>query len=162
MSPPLTFFVQATSKPPKPPSEIKPSQTKCFVRWDLPITSFPISEAVSAVWVNDTSTFTADIHAQGYDGLLGLGPNDSSVVRKKLKKASSADTLLQRIFSADKVSDNYISILLSRKKNSTDLTTGQFTVSEIVPGLENITSMPKLDVDKVNRLLKAGELTLRI
>ena len=114
------------------------------------------------MWVNDTSTFTSDIHAQGYDGLLGLGPNDSSVIRKKLKKASSANTLLQRIFSADKASDNYISILLSRKKNSTDLTTGQFTVSEIVPGLENITSMPKLDVDKVNRLLKAGELTLRI
>lgn len=113
------------------------------------------------MWVNDTSTFTGDIHAQGYDGLLGLGPNDSSVIRKKLKKASSADTLLQRIFSADKASDNYITLFLNRKKNSTDLTTGQFTISETVPGLENITSMPKLDVDKVNRLLKAGELTLR-
>lgn len=113
------------------------------------------------MWVNDTSTFTGDIHAQGYDGLLGLGPNDSSVIRKKLKKASSADTLLQRIFSTDKTSDNYITVLLNRKKNSTDLTTGQFTISETVPGLENITSMPKLDVDKVNRLLKAGELTLR-
>lgn len=109
------------------------------------------------LWVNDTSTFTGDIHAQGYDGLLGLGPNDSSVIRKKLKKASYADTLLQRIFEADKATDNYITLLLNRKKNSTDLTTGQFTISEIVPGLENITSMPKLDVDKVNRLLKADQ-----
>jgi hypothetical protein len=113
------------------------------------------------VWVNDTSTFTGDIHAQGYDGLLGLGPNDSSVIRKKLKKASSADTLLQRIFSADKASDNYITLFLNRKTNSSDLTTGQFTISETAPGLENITSMPKLDVDKVNRLLKAGELALK-
>ncbi|KIM43280.1 hypothetical protein M413DRAFT_444096 [Hebeloma cylindrosporum] len=109
------------------------------------------------LWVNDTTTFTGDIHAQGYDGLLGLGPNDSSVIRKKLKKASSANTLLQRIFDANKASDNYISILLSRKRNSTDLSTGQFTISEIVPGMENITSMPKLDVDKVNRLLKADQ-----
>ena len=113
------------------------------------------------MWVNDTSTFTGDIHSQGYDGLLGLGPNESSVIRKKLKNASSADTLLQRIFTADKASDNYITILLNRKMNSTDLSTGQFTISETVPGLENVTSMPKLDVDKVNRLLKAGELTLR-
>jgi hypothetical protein len=34
--------------------------------------------------------------------------------------------------------------------------TGQFTVSEIVPGFENITSMPKLDVETVNKLLKSG------
>jgi hypothetical protein len=34
--------------------------------------------------------------------------------------------------------------------------TGQLTISEVIPGLENITSMPKLDVDTVNRLLQAG------
>ncbi|KAF9483493.1 aspartic peptidase A1 [Pholiota conissans] len=109
------------------------------------------------LYVNDTSTFTSDIHAQGYDGLLGLGPNQSSVILKKLKKDASANTLLQRIFQADTSSSNYITLLLNRKNDPGQNMTGQFTVSEVVPGFENITSMPKLDVETVNKLLKSDQ-----
>jgi len=107
------------------------------------------------VLVTDTSTFSSDIHAQGYDGLLGLGPNKASVIRKKLSD-NVGDTALQRIFEANKDSPNYITFLLDRKNDPADPFTGQLTISEVVSGFENITSMPKLDVDTVNRLLQGG------
>ncbi|KAF9533071.1 aspartic peptidase domain-containing protein [Crepidotus variabilis] len=106
--------------------------------------------------VVDTSTFTSNIKAQGYDGLLGLGPSSGSVIRKNVGD-DVAETLLQRIFEADKGTNNYISFTLDRKNDPTVDYTGQFSISEIIPPFNNITSMPKLDVDKVNRLLKADQ-----
>ncbi|KAF8158194.1 aspartic peptidase A1 [Crassisporium funariophilum] len=108
------------------------------------------------LYVSDTSTFTTDIHSQGYDGLLGLGPNEGSVIRKKVDD-DTANTLLQRIFEGDKSTDNYITFLLDRAGDTGDPFKGQFTISEIVPGFESITSMPKLDVETVNRLLEADQ-----
>jgi hypothetical protein len=86
---------------------------------------------------------------------MGLGPNKASVIRKKLD-GSTGDTTLQRIFESNKNSGNYITFLLDRKNDPTQSFTGQLTVSQVIPGFENITSMPKLDVDTVNRLLQAG------
>ncbi len=64
--------------------------------------------------------------------------------------------MLTHIFETHGLTDNYITFLLDRKGDPTDAFKGQLTISEVVPGFENITSMPKIDVDKVNRLLKAG------
>lgn len=64
--------------------------------------------------------------------------------------------MLTHIFESHGLTDNYISFLLDRKGDPTDAFKGQLTISEVVPGFDNITSMPKIDVDKVNRLLKAG------
>jgi hypothetical protein len=109
------------------------------------------------VWVNDTSTFSS---SQGYNGLLGLGPNQSSVIKKNVdKKGTSADNFLQRTFTAAASNENYITLLLNRNKDPAQNLTGQFTVSEVVPGYENVKNMPKLDVDTVNRLLKSGKST---
>ena len=102
--------------------------------------------------MTDTSTFTANIHSQGYDGLFGLGNNDGSIIHKKTK----ANTFLDHVFSQDKLSDNYITILLDRKFDPNATYSGQLTISELFPGYEQIAKMPKLDVDKVNRLLKGG------
>ena len=113
------------------------------------------TKLTTTVWVNDTSTFTSNIQAQGYSGLLGLGPNESSVIRKKADN-TWGDTLLQRLFTADTSSANYITLLLNRNVDPGQNLTGQITVSEVVPGFENITSMPKLDVETVNKLLKSG------
>ncbi|PFH53414.1 hypothetical protein AMATHDRAFT_73587 [Amanita thiersii Skay4041] len=109
--------------------------------------------------VTDTSTFTADIHSQGYDGLFGLGNNDGSMIHKKLKKIDPhmGDTFLSRIFEQNKQTDNYITFLLDRKYDPSDVFKGQLTVSELVSGFEDIAKMPKLDVDKVNRLLKGDQ-----
>ncbi|TFK40750.1 aspartic peptidase A1 [Crucibulum laeve] len=106
--------------------------------------------------VEDTSTFTSDIHAQGYDGLLGLGPNGGSQIRKKLDK-DTGDSLLTHIFEQDNTTENYITFLLDRKGDSTDPFTGQFTIGEVVPGFENVTSMPKLDVETVQKILEADQ-----
>jgi hypothetical protein len=65
--------------------------------------------------------------------------------------------MLSHIFEAHNTTDNYISFLLNRKGDPGETGfQGQLTISEVVPGFENITSMPQIDVDKVNRLLKAG------
>ncbi|RDB14818.1 Aspartic protease 6 [Hypsizygus marmoreus] len=106
--------------------------------------------------VGNTSTFSSDIHAQGYDGLLGLGPNKGSVIRKKLD-GDTGDTLLTHIWQQTQSEQSYITFLLDRKSDPTDPFTGQLTISELVPGFENITSMPKLDVDTVNRLLSSDQ-----
>lgn len=68
--------------------------------------------------------------------------------------------MLTHIFETHGLSDNYISFLLDRKGDPTASFKGQLTVSEVIPGFENITSMPKIDVDKVNRLLKAGAFAI--
>jgi len=108
------------------------------------------------VLVTDTSTFSGDIHSQGYDGLVGLGPNDGSLIRQKINSAAG-DTMLSRIFEQNQTTQNYISFLLDRKGDPKDPFTGQLTISELVPGYENITSMPKLDVETVHKLLESGE-----
>jgi len=106
--------------------------------------------------VTNTSTFTSDIHAQGYAGLLGLGPNSGSQIQKTLG-SGPGDSAITRIFEQNKTTDNYISFILDRKNDPGATVSGQFAISEPIPGFENITSMPKLDVDTVNKLLKADQ-----
>lgn len=107
------------------------------------------------VFVNDTSQFTGNINTQGYSGLLGLGPNEGSQISKKIS-GNAGNNLLQNIFEQDKTTDNYITIMLNRVNDPGATLTGQFTIAEVVPAFSNITSMPKLDVETVNRLLKSG------
>jgi hypothetical protein len=84
------------------------------------------------VLVKDTSTFTTDISTQGYDGLIGLGPNSGSVIRKKLDKEPRADTVLTRIFQQNKTTNNFVTYLLDRVNDPTDPFTGLFTISEVI------------------------------
>jgi hypothetical protein len=100
------------------------------------------------VLVNDTSSFSMDIAAQGFQGLIGLGPDTGSIIRKKYGDGKG-DSVLFRIFEQDRTTDNYITFLLDRRSDPGNTITGQFTVSELVPELQNITSTPKLNVDHV-------------
>jgi len=106
--------------------------------------------------VTNTSSFSTDITAQGYWGLVGLGPNDGSVVRKKVGDASG-DSMLNRIFQQNKTTQNYITFLLDRQGDSTESFTGQITISEPVAGLENINSQPKISVETVLGLTSADQ-----
>lgn len=45
-----------------------------------------------SVLVTNASSFSTDIHAQGFDGLVGLGPNEGSNIFKKMK-SSVGDTM---------------------------------------------------------------------
>ncbi|OSD07489.1 acid protease [Trametes coccinea BRFM310] len=101
--------------------------------------------------VQDTSSFSVDIKSQGYEGLIGLGPNTGSVIRDKLDSASG-DSVLDRIFSQNTTSSNFLTILLNREGDPSSASTGQLTVSEVLPQYSNITSMPKLPVTKVHKL----------
>ena len=99
------------------------------------------------VLVTDTSSFSANISAQGYRGLIGLGPNTGSLIRSKLDRDDfSGDAVLDRIFQQNSTSQNFITFTLDRKNDPTSDITGQFTISEVVKGYENITSQPKLDI----------------
>ncbi|KAF9262852.1 acid protease [Marasmius fiardii PR-910] len=106
--------------------------------------------------VTDASSFSTDIHAQGYSGLMGLGPNSGSQVLDKIGSHKNADSVLTRVFQQSKASSNYITFLLDRKGSSQGYT-GQFTISEVVPQFSNITSMPKLDVEEVLRVLNSDQ-----
>ncbi|KAG6866190.1 hypothetical protein C0991_007740 [Blastosporella zonata] len=116
----------------------------------LAVNDFP------AVLVGNTSTFSSDIHAQGYDGLFGLGPNKGSVIYQKLS-GDTGDTTLVNLFQQNTSAEAYITLLLDRKNGPAQSFTGQLTIAEPVPGFENITSMPVLDVDTVNKLLGSDQ-----
>jgi hypothetical protein len=111
----------------------------------------------SIVYVKDTSSFSANITAQGYDGLIGLGPNSGSVILDKLDQGSAGDTPLNRIFSQNKTTQNYISMLLDRSNDPDESFVGQMTISEVVKGFEAITSQPKLPVFEVHKLTKRDQ-----
>lgn len=97
--------------------------------------------------MKNTSTFSSDISAQGYEGLIGLGPNSGSLIMDELDEdGTEGDAVLDRIFQLNQTSQNYITFMLDRKNDPLSTTTGQFTIGEPVKGFENITSAPKLDV----------------
>jgi hypothetical protein len=100
------------------------------------------------VLVNDTSSFSMDIATQGFHGLIGLGPDTGSIICKKYGKGKGI-SILFRVFEQDCTTDNYITFLLDRRSDPGNTVTGQFTVSELVPELQNITSTPKLNVDHI-------------
>lgn len=101
--------------------------------------------------VKNISSFSVNIAAEGYDGLIGLGPNTGSVIRDKVGD-SRGDSVLDRIFQQNTSSSNYMSVLLNRLGDPTSPAQGQMSISEIIPGYENITNMAKLTVEKVHKL----------
>jgi len=107
--------------------------------------------------VIDTSTFSVDIQAAGYSGLIGLGPNTGSKIRDKIGDASG-DSVLNRIFTENQFESNYVTILLNRYNDPAEKgLTSQMTISEVLPAYQNVTSMPKLGVSKVHKLTDADQ-----
>ena len=107
-----------------------------LVSWSLTKLSFP-------VLVEDSSSFSPTLQSNGFQGLIGLGFDITSVVRGKLG-SGPGDTPLSRIFQLNKTTQNFVSLQLDRAKDPTDTITGQITVSEIISGYENVTSQTKL------------------
>lgn len=82
-------------------------------------------------------------------GLIGLGPDRASYIKQTLKN-SSGNAVLDRIFLSNTSTPNYLTTLLGRSDDPTDLYPGDITVGELVPGFENVTQMPKLPVTQVS------------
>lgn len=95
------------------------------------------------VLVGDSSSFSPTLQSNGFQGLIGLGFDTTSVVRGKLG-SGAGDTPLSRIFQLNKTTQNFVSLQLNRAKDPTDTITGQITISELVSGNENVTSQTKL------------------
>lgn len=95
------------------------------------------------VLVADSSSFSPTLQSNGFQGLIGLGFDTTSVVRDKLGNGAG-DTPLSRIFQLNKTTQNFLSLQLNRANDPTDTITGQITVSELISGNESITSQTKL------------------
>jgi hypothetical protein len=64
---------------------------------------------------------------------------------------------MNRIFSQNKTTQNYITMLLDRSNDPDESFTGQMTISELAKGFENITQTPKLPVFEVHKLTKRDQ-----
>ncbi|KAI0696265.1 acid protease [Cytidiella melzeri] len=82
-------------------------------------------------------------------GLIGLGPNFGSQVHDALNNASG-DTALDNIFRQNTTTPNFLSILLQRDDDPAGVFPGELTIGEVIPGFENVTSQPKLNVTQVS------------
>jgi hypothetical protein len=83
-------------------------------------------------------------------GILGLGPSQSSIIRANLTASNTSDPPLDRIFQQNLTTPNYITLLLSRDPSteglSTEQTAGQLTIGETISGFEAVMDAPRLPV----------------
>ena len=75
-----------------------------------------------------------------------LGPNIGSNIYDALKKQSAGDAVIDRIFRQDPSTPNILTILLSHSDDPNAQYPGQITVSDILPGRQDILDQPKLTV----------------
>ena len=150
---------------PQPASHPFPKATSILLHFNLTVTPSKTRHSVSlhsfhpsiraysvnTVLVANTSSFSTNIHAEGYDGLIGLGPNSGSSIYNKLS-GNSGNSPINRIFQQNSSSDSYITLMLSRNGDPGSQIAGQFTISSIAPGFESITNQPQLPVEKVYKL----------
>jgi len=97
-----------------------------------------------------------NIEAQGFSGLIGLGPNSGSKIWDKIDEPSGY-SVLNRIFVENSVSSPSITFYLDRANGTAVSNTGMLTIDEVLPQYSNITSHTKLMVDKVHRLTDADQ-----
>ncbi|EIN04390.1 acid protease [Punctularia strigosozonata HHB-11173 SS5] len=87
----------------------------------------------------------------GIQGVIGLGPDISSdIVELDIEEGGSnplrTHSVLSRIFSQNKTSQNFMSLLLTRTNDTEEDFEGEITISTLITGFENVTSMPRLPV----------------
>ncbi|KAE9400432.1 acid protease [Gymnopus androsaceus JB14] len=81
-------------------------------------------------------------------GIIGLGPNAESSVRRLLNEGATGDPPLDRIFGQNRTTPNFISFLLSRDPIESpsplaEQWPAQFTIGEVIPGLEGYQKLDK-------------------
>jgi hypothetical protein len=130
------------------------NQAYCTTR--VSFRSIRVSYRLNIVLVTDTTTFSVNIEAQGFSGLIGLGPNSGSKIWDELS-GTTGYSVLNRIFVENAVSSPYITFYLDRANGTSVSNTGMLTIDEVLPQYSNITSYTKLTVDKVHRLTDADQ-----
>jgi hypothetical protein len=79
-------------------------------------------------------------------GLIGLGPHLGSQVLAALSHNQAGDPPIDRIFSQDTSTPNFISVLLNRPNDTKATYTGEMTISQIIPQFQGVTNQPKVPV----------------
>lgn len=97
--------------------------------------------------VSNQAFILADGKQDG-SGLIGLGPNSGSSIHSSLNNMQG-DSVLDRIFLQNTSTENYMTILLGRSDDPTDMFPGEITIGEVVTGYENVTNQPRLPVTRV-------------
>ncbi|KAK0221601.1 aspartic peptidase domain-containing protein [Armillaria fumosa] len=85
-------------------------------------------------------------------GVLGLGPTAGSQIYGTLN-TSVGYTVLDRIFLQNTSTPNYLTVLLGRTQDPTDVFPGEISIGELLDGYSNVESEPKLEAT----VLPAGE-----
>ena len=80
--------------------------------------------------------------------MIGLGPNRGSNVRSVIN-SKAGNAVLDRIFLSNTSTPNYLTTLLGRSDDPTDVYPGTITIGELIPGFEKVKDMPKLPVAQV-------------
>ncbi|KAG9027593.1 hypothetical protein FRB95_007589 [Tulasnella sp. JGI-2019a] len=114
-----------------------------FAGYNAPATPF--------IHVTNVSSFSVDPTTEGFDGLVGLGPNSGSAIYSALGDATGG-TMMDSIFELNMTSGNYITFMLDREEDPTNSIIGQMTVSEPVTGFEAIETQTKLSVVGVEKI----------
>ena len=90
-------------------------------------------------------------------GLVGLGPNAGSRVFSALNSQASGDAVIDNIFKLNTSSPNFLTMLLTRSNDPAGDFPGQFTVGDVLPGYENVTSQAQVPVTSVPRNDASGQ-----
>jgi len=77
-------------------------------------------------------------------GILGLGPNSGSRIHASLNNQPKGDTVLDHIFQQNISAHNILTVLLGHSNDPAEKYPGNITVGEILPGLESITTQPRV------------------
>lgn len=139
---PLLSSSQATSRQPRSSSVHTQSANKLTLK----------SLRTQATLCAHSSSFVLLIaltSSQDGTGLIGLGPNSGSNVWTALKPDPAAVTFLDSIFAQNTSTPNFMTIILGRTEDPTDVFPGDFTIGEVHPNYTDVTNAPKLLVTDV-------------
>jgi hypothetical protein len=95
------------------------------------------------VFANSTGGFT-----QSIDGLIGLGPYTSSVI-KMMGGTAASDPPLDRIFRSNDTISNFVAILLDRSDDPDEPYPGDLAIGEVLTTYEDIHTQPQHPVTSV-------------
>jgi Eukaryotic aspartyl protease len=94
-----------------------------------------------------------DVEQMQIPGIIGLGPPQGSVVLEQASQAynnSLGDPFLNRVFAQNASTPNYITFTLGRTETPNETFPSEFTIGELITGLEAVTSNPQLPVQIVS------------
>ncbi|KAJ7914475.1 aspartic peptidase domain-containing protein [Mycena leptocephala] len=90
-------------------------------------------------------------------GLIGLGPSKGSVVYGEFDADDQGNTVLDSIFIQNTATPNFITFLLGRLNDPTDVFEGDLTVGETLSNFTDIVNQPKLTVTEVSITNQANQ-----